>query len=352
MQIFSVLGVMSGTSVDGLDLALCSFKPVENLWKLEIEKTKFIAYDPGLRQKLLNAHLLNAEDLKLLDICFGEFVAEKINEFLKEYSLRVDLIASHGHTVFHRPDAGFTYQIGNGEVIAKKTNITVVCDFRTGDVALGGQGAPLVPIGDELLFGDYDACLNLGGFSNISFRDTNNKRIAYDICPVNIVLNKFAMLLGYDYDSCGKIAASGKTNLSLLSELDNIEFYTKKYPKSLGREWVEKDFLPLIDKYKELPVEDILNTVTLHIANQISLNLRNLKNVLITGGGTFNKFLIENIRQKTKTQLIIPDDELVNFKEAIVFAFLGLLRYLNKTNCLSSVTGAKRDSCCGMVCMP
>lgn len=348
----SVIGVMSGTSTDGLDIALCSFKSVDDIWSVEIERTKNIYYDLNFKKSLFNAHMLSSNDLKKFDNYYAEFISKEINKFILESNIKPDLIASHGHTIFHSPEHGITHQIGNGEIISKKTGIHVVYDFRAGDVALGGQGAPLVPIGDELLFGQYTSCLNLGGFSNISYKDNNGKRIAYDISPVNIVLNKLVHRLGFDYDDKGKIASSGIVNFKLLKALSELSYYSEKFPKSLSREWVESKFMPILDMHKDLNINDLLNTVTIHIAEQIAINLHYLKDVLITGGGTYNDFLIQNISKRTNTKIIIPKCELIDFKEAIVFAFLGLLRYLNKKNCLASVTGAVRDSCCGVLCVP
>ena len=349
MQSFNVLGIMSGTSIDGLDLALCNFSSKKGLWKYEILKCNIIKYDKLLKKRLFDAHNLGAFELQVLDFEFGKIIANEVNAFLAETSVKVDFISSHGHTIFHSPQNGVSYQIGNGNVIAKETGLPVVYDFRSGDIALGGQGAPLVPIGDELLFGDFSACLNLGGFSNISYKNNENQRIAYDICPMNIVLNRFAKMLNLEFDDKGKIAASGNTNIELLNKLNDLDYYKQQYPKSLGREWVDDIFMNVVKDVQNLKIEDILNTLTVHFAEQISNNLKNSKNVLVTGGGAFNEFLIDNIRKNTVAEIIIPNNELINYKEAIIFAFLGLLRFLNKINCLSSVTGAKRNSCCGIV---
>ena len=351
LKSFNVIGVMSGTSTDGLDIALCTFE-YDNDFSFKIVKTNFIPYDINIKQKLFKAYRYSGVKLRELDNYFGEFISDKLNDTISNNDVKIDLIASHGHTIFHRPDLKFTLQIGNGEVIAKNTGIPVVYDFRSGDVALGGQGAPLVPMGDELLFGNYSACLNLGGFSNISFKNHNGQRVAYDICPVNIIINKYANKLNLEYDINGKFASEGQTIHGLLKELNSLEFYSLKPPKSLGREWVEKHIQNILDKYSHKNIKDIINTLTIHISQQISKNLNQLENVLVTGGGAYNKFLIENIKQRTDTKIVIPDSKIIDFKEAMVFAFLGLLRYLNMTNCFASVTGAKRDSCCGVLCMP
>lgn len=343
---------MSGTSVDGLDIALCSFSKSGVVWKCDIIKCQSIEYSEEMRHNLLNAFLMSGVKLKKLELEFSEFCAEKINVFKSGYNSKIDLIASHGHTVFHQPENKITMQIGSGEIIAKLCGVTVVSDFRSGDVALGGQGAPLVPVGDELLFGQYESCLNLGGFSNISFSNNFGKRMAFDISPVNIVLNELASKLGLLYDNKGTMAASGKLILELFDKLEKIEYYKSVPPKSLSREWVEANIDPLLDDFSNRPIEDLLATFTLHTATRIAEVLKDKKNVLITGGGAYNDFLISEIKKSTNAQLIIPEKELIDFKEAVVFAFLGLLRYRQEINCLSSVTGAKTDSCCGVVSLP
>jgi anhydro-N-acetylmuramic acid kinase len=257
---------------------------------------------------------------------FTNFCALQVNDFLPTRIIKPDFIASHGHTIFHRPDLKMTLQIGDGETLAKLCGIPVVSDFRTGDVALGGQGAPLVPIGDELLFGNYDACLNLGGFSNVSFLNDFGKRIAYDISPVNIVLNQLASLVGKAYDNNGSMAAAGIVIDEMLNELNSLNYYLASYPKSLGREWVESNVNPILNKFEQFPLNDRIATFTVHTAQQIAKNLEGRKNVLVTGGGAYNDFLISKIREISDTEVIIPDKNLIEFKEALVFAFLGALR--------------------------
>lgn len=345
---FNIIGLMSGTSVDGLDIALCSFKFVEN-WKFEILKYESVNYHNELRNLLLDAHSFSGIELKYAEIKFTTFCANNINRFKTDLNCKINLISSHGHTIFHQPSKGITVQIGNGEALAKLCGIDVVSDFRSGDVALGGQGAPLVPIGDELLFGDYEACLNIGGFSNLSYKAPNCKRIAYDISPVNIVLNKLCSKIDKLFDDRGMIAANGNIDANLLYNLNNLSYYSLPAPKSLGREWVENNVDPVLQNYNSLSVNDIISTYTIHAAQQIALNLKGRKNVLVTGGGAHNDFLISKIREFSGTNVIVPNKNIVEFKEALVFAFLGLLRYKNEINCLASVTGAIRDSCCGKI---
>jgi anhydro-N-acetylmuramic acid kinase len=238
-------------------------------------------------------------------------------------------------------------QVGDGQLIANNTKQKVICDFRTQDVRLGGQGAPLVPIGDELLFSDYEYCLNLGGFSNISYK-LKGKRIAFDICPVNIVLNHYVNKLGYEYDDAGSTASKGTINEELLDALNKLDFYHQKPPKSLGLEWVKKEVFVLIDAL-ETDVSTVLRTFVEHVAYQIGKVIYKSNSVLITGGGAFNTFLIERISFYSETVIELPSKELIDFKEALLFAFLGLLKSKNQINCLASVTGAQKDHCSGVV---
>jgi anhydro-N-acetylmuramic acid kinase len=349
LQNIFAIGLMSGTSLDGLDIALCEFNFEEIHPSFRLIACESIEYPVEIREKLSVAHNESALQLRLIEIEFTNFCAEQVNKFVSNSQIKPHFIASHGHTIFHRPDKKMTLQIGDGETLAKLCGIPVVSDFRTGDVALGGQGAPLVPIGDELLFGNYDACLNLGGFSNVSFRDEKGKRIAYDISPVNIVLNKLAALAGKEYDDKGSMAAVGIVCDEMLKELNSLNYYSNSHPKSLGREWVEANVDAILYKFAELPLNDRIATFTVHSAQQIAKNLDARKNVLVTGGGAYNEFLISKIREYCSTEVIIPDKNLIEFKEALVFAFLGALRIKGQNNCLASVTGAERDSCSGKI---
>ena len=346
---YIVLGMMSGTSLDGLDLALCRFKKEDNEWQYDIISSTTIEYETDFKQRLGNAIQASGYELLKLDCDFGKLIALEIKLFLAKEKLQPTLIASHGQTIFHRPELGFTTQIGNGAVIAAETGITTVCDFRSLDVALGGQGAPLVPVGDEYLFGKYDLCLNLGGFSNISYKQ-NGIRKAFDISPCNLPLNLLAQQLGLTYDKDGAMARSGKVDKELLEQLDNLPFYQTQGPKSLGFEWLESHFLPHILN-AEIAVEDKLCTVTEHIAGQIAriANPVSGSTLLITGGGANNRFLIERLSDLSNKQVIIPDRQTIEYKEALVFAFLGLLRMRGEINCFASVTGATQDSSCGAI---
>ncbi|NQU87385.1 MAG: anhydro-N-acetylmuramic acid kinase [Mariniphaga sp.] len=346
----TVIGVMSGTSLDGLDIAVCNFIFENNKWAFEILKSDTIKYDSNWIKYLGTAHKLSATDLISLHNKYGRFIGLEINKFIYKLGQPVDLIASHGHTVFHQPERGITFQVGNGTTIAEVTGIPTISDFRTTDVGLGGQGAPLVPIGDKLLFSDYDFCLNLGGFANISF-EKDEKRIAYDICPVNIVLNLFAEKKGLLFDKDGLLGKTGIINDGLYKELNRLNYYLTDPPKSLGREWVEKYFLPLLKK-SDLNFDDKIRTVYEHIAFQLGNSLHPKRKVLITGGGSFNTFLIDRIKKYTKSEIVLPPPQLIDYKEALIFAFLGLLKTRGEVNCLASVTGAVKDSSCGVIYIP
>jgi anhydro-N-acetylmuramic acid kinase len=344
---YIVLGIMSGTSLDGLDLAICSFSRNQDKWNWKLLESKTISYSPDLRNQLENAPFLSGQGIIELDNEFGCFIGMQSKEFIDETGLQVNLISSHGHTVYHQPDRRLTFQAGSGACIAALTGKTTVTDFRRTDISLGGQGAPLVPAGDEFLFSEYDYCLNLGGFANISFRSANC-RLAFDICPVNIILNLLAKRKGQLYDKNGITGSSGNIDKEMLTKLDQLDFYKAKPPKSLGREWLESEFIAVMDE-KNLPVTDKMRTVYEHIAKQIALIPDKNKTVLITGGGAHNKFLMDLIKRYCKAECIVPEDKTIDFKEAIIFAFLGLLRVRNEINCFASVTGASRDSCCGII---
>ncbi|MEO6301862.1 MAG: anhydro-N-acetylmuramic acid kinase [Bacteroidia bacterium] len=345
----TILGLMSGTSLDGLDLALCEFAEVKGVFAYKIVKAQTIPYSKVWNEILKVVPNMTAQQFVAVNATYGKLIGEEINKFLKSTSKKPSAIASHGHTIFHQPKLGFSTQIGCGATIAANTKITTVCDFRSLDVANGGQGAPLVPIGDKLLFEKYDACLNIGGIANISF-DKNKKRFAYDICEANMLLNYLAEKTGQAFDKDGKLAKAGKINPILLKELNSLAFYSQTGAKSLGREWFKKNILKHIIK-SNLDIKDLLATSTEHVAQMIAndLNKNKIKNVFVTGGGAFNKHLISLIRSKTNCEIIIPDAQTINFKEALIFAFLGYLRLNEKINTLSSVTGAKSDSVGGAV---
>lgn len=341
----NILGLMSGTSLDGLDMALCEFENNE----FKIISAKTTPYTSHWKKALSEAKNTKAEQYFALNTMYGKFIAEEVKAFLKLTQVKPDAIASHGHTIFHQPSLGFSSQLGCGATIAANTGITTVCDFRSLDVAIGGQGAPLVPIGDKLLFGKYQACLNIGGIANISY-NKDGKRVAYDICVANMLLNYLAEWMGEAYDKGGEIARSGKINEPLLNQFNGLAYYKQTGAKSLGREWFEKNMQGMMDS-DNISTKDFLHTATEHVAQIIAndLNEHKFSNVFITGGGAFNTFLIEKIRSKTSSELILPPAIIINFKEALIFAYLGHLRLNEEINTLSSVTGARRDSVAGAV---
>ncbi|MFV0565418.1 MAG: anhydro-N-acetylmuramic acid kinase [Flavobacteriaceae bacterium] len=350
---YKIIGVMSGTSLDGIDLAYIIFWQENSTWQFSIQQAETLAYPVHWVEKLKNLVNFSAEQLNNIDEDYTQYLANTVKHFIEKYDLHdVNAICSHGHTALHQPQKGLTYQIGNLPKLANLLGKTVVCDFRVQDVALGGQGAPLVPIGDKLLFAQYGYCLNLGGFANIS-TELNNERIAYDICPVNIVLNKYVGTLGLAYDNEGQLASEGNTNEPLLKQLSALPFYSKKHPKSLGLEWVDETIFPLIDAFK-LNIKDVLRTFVEHIAEMLALEINKKENatVLVTGGGAYNAFLMQRLKHFANNKIIIPNKAIVEFKEALIFGFLGVLKLENKVNCLKSVTGAARDHSSGKIYYP
>lgn len=349
-QKYSVIGVMSGTSLDGIDLVHIIFNIKDGNWEFEILESKTIPYAEYWIEQLKTAIDFSKVELNKLNENYTVLLAKTIKNFIYENQLQnLDAVCSHGHTILHQPQNGFTLQIGNLPEIGTITGETVVCDFRVQDVQLGGQGAPLVPIGDRILFSEFDYCLNLGGFSNVSFEQKGN-RIAFDISAVNTVLNFYANKLGLDYDDKGRISKTGKLNTDLLLELNGLDYYKKPFPKSLGFEFVQQTVLPLIEKYF-ISNEDKMSTFTEHIAIQTSLALPNKNGKLLaTGGGTYNNFLMQRMRfHLPQLEIIIPDKKTIEFKEALIFGLLGVLKLRDEVNVLSSVTGAKKDHSSGQI---
>lgn len=338
---YTVLGIMSGTSLDGIDLAICIFTKNQG-WEYKIEKSNTLKYPISWKSKLATLHTRNKAIVEQTDIQFGQYIGETINTFLN--GEKVDFIASHGHTIFHQPENNYTLQIGCGKTISQATKITTINDFRSLDVSLNGQGAPLVPIGDLLLFPKHKYCINLGGFANISIKK-NDKIIAFDICPANIVLNNICKELAIEYDYNGNISREGKIVPTLLQQLNQLDFYIKKAPKSLGREWVEEHISPILKNHKP---ENLLCTFCEHIAIQIGKFVAD-ESALFTGGGVFNSFLMERITFHSKAKILLPNKELIEFKESLIFAFLGVLKIRGEVNCLKTVTGADIDNCGGII---
>lgn len=353
-----VLGVMSGTSLDGLDLALCDFKGLKPIsYKILLSKT--VPYDKEWREELSSLHTRDGRYICSMNNHFGRYIAFQILEFIESSGFSVAakgyskeeiqniLISSHGHTVFHEPNTGLTTQIGHGAFIMSLTGLNVVCDFRTQDVALGGQGAPLVPIGDEILFGDYDGCLNIGGFANISIK-SENIRLAWDICPANFILNRWAQRLGDTMDRNGMYSSKGRLLPEIFEQWEDLDYYKKSAPKSLGREWIESVFLNQIYEDAFDP-KDLMCTAVEHISRRIAHDIPGSGSVLVTGGGAYHPLLIERIKALSNAKLILPDSNLIDYKEALIFALMGYLRWHQQVNVLSSVTGASTDHCSGVI---
>lgn len=350
---YKVIGLMSGTSLDGLDLVYCTIKRKKKVWKFEIQAATTKSYTPEWKNKLTTAHTLSAPKLFTLNHTYGNYVATATLQFIQENNIKqVDFIASHGHTIYHQPENGFTYQLGCGQSLFDRSGIPVVFDFRSLDVIRGGQGAPLVPIGDRYFFNQYDICLNLGGIANLSI-EQNGKRIAYDFCFVNMGLNYLAAKAGKEFDKNGKMASLGVIDINMLKQLNAIYTPLRKKRSSLGREGFEKLIQPILDN-EAISVQNRLRTFCESIAIELSKAVPLKKNsikLLATGGGAHNSFLMRLIREKLKNKVnvVIPEKEIIDFKEAVVFALLGVLRVRGDINCLKSVTGARQDSSGGIL---
>lgn len=347
----NIIGLMSGSSLDGIDLVDVDFWN-DGKWHIEIVAKDNYDYDDDWRKKLSDAFYYDKNKLQNIDYQYGKLLGQVTKQFIDKFNLKPEFVASHGHTIFHKPQEHYTLQIGDGQALANECSITVINDFRTEDVLKGGQGAPLVPIGDKLLFSDYPICLNIGGIANVSY-DVDSQRIAYDICIANQALNYLANRLSMPYDKDGLIAHSGLIDNKLLTTLNSHPFYSQKYPKSLGREFFEDNIKPLLENRDD--IANLMATFVEHIAIQIGesvMTFPETSQLLITGGGAKNKFLVERIQAHTKHHVVVPSDDIIDYKEALVFAFLGLLRSRNEINVLKSVTGAESDSSSGKIFHP
>ena len=355
---YKAIGLMSGTSLDGLDIVFCECEFVEGTWQYQLIQSRQIDYPEDRRTALRDAIHLSATDLLELDAEYGRWLGAQVAGFVKEHGLKPDFVASHGHTVHHRPELGYTNQIGAGPALAAACGLMVINDFRSSDVAHGGQGAPLVPIGDQLLFAEYDFCLNLGGIANISFVQ-DGQRLAYDIGPANMLLNYIANQKGLAFDEGGLLASSGQINQELLAQLNSLDFYQQSFPKSLGYEWFIQKVQPLMDQ-TTISLEDQMTTGVAHISEQLAAAILPectglaSATLMVAGGGAKNHFLIKNIIKQLspQVQVIVPQEELIDYKEAIVFALMGVLRWRNEPNCLASVTGASKDAIGGAIYHP
>ena len=351
MKEYCVIGLMSGTSIDGVDLVYVNFI-FDKIWKFKIINSKTYPYSESWKSTLKTISKKDLVEINKIDKNYTNLLSKYVIKFINEFSIKnIDFISSHGHTALHDPENSLTYQIGNLPSISKQLGYKVICDFRLQDINHGGQGAPLVPVGEEYLFSDYNSFLNLGGFANIT-KKIKNKIIAYDICPINILFNSLCNKIDLEYDNNGDVAASGKINKALYDELQSLKFYSLPHPKSLSAEWVNEFIEPILLKFNKVAINDMLNTFSNHFADQIVKNLLDKDKVLITGGGAYNTYLISRIKAQSNSKIFIPSSQIIEYKEALIFAFLGVLKDLNINNCYSSVTGAKKDHCSGKIYTP
>lgn len=358
---------MSGSSLDGLDVAYCRLDTaweegtfLVNNWELLLADT--LPFTTDWQQRLRELPTASALEFCSAHAAFGHYSGKLVNQFFEQKKLdatAVDLIASHGHTIFHEPVKGFTVQIGDGAALAATTGCMVVCDFRSADVALGGQGAPLAPMADKMLFPGYDFYLNLGGIANITCRTPSDQFVAFDVCGANQALNALANLLGQPFDADGQLAASGQLDPVLWEKINGQDFFTQSYPKSLSNQWVQQH-LTKICLEATSPIPDRLHTVCQHVAHQLALSVQQVLErehftkgkyrLLATGGGVFNGYLMRCIQQHLpNVEMVIPSENVVKFKEALLMALLGVMRLEGAANCLASVTGAKMDAVGGGV---
>lgn len=355
---YRAIGLMSGSSLDGLDIVFAEFTEQAGKWSFEIKAADCYAFDDEWKEKLQSATTLSAYDYLLLHTSFGKYLGEQVKRFIDANSVhhQVQIIASHGHTIFHAPQLGMTAQLGDGAAIAAVTGINVVSDLRALDVALKGQGAPIVPMGEKLLFSEYPLLLNIGGIANISFRKEDNY-IAFDVCPANRVLNMLSLLNGKPFDENGNMAAKGNVLNEVLNQLNSLNYYQQAFPKSLANEFGTDEIFPLLPKDN---IEDALRTYVEHITIQIRNAIEGFNcqlssdncQLLITGGGAHNSFLVNRIKEELlplNINVVVPEKNIVDYKEALVMALLGILRWREQNTVLSSVTGAKRDSIGGAV---
>ncbi|MEP0132132.1 MAG: anhydro-N-acetylmuramic acid kinase [Eudoraea sp.] len=357
MKTYKVIGLMSGTSLDGLDLAYCHISKTLDRWEYTIEQAKSVFYTSEMKEKLKKSIFFSADELLIFNNTYGQWLGEQVKIFIKENDLHADFIASHGHTTHHQPQQGLTFQIGSGQHLANVSRHKTVCDFRSNDVALGGEGAPLVPIGDVLFFGKYDFCLNLGGIANVSF-EYEGKRIAYDIGLANMILNHITHKIGLNYDDNGVLARKGSINNDMLEGLNQLSYYSLPFPKSTGYEWFVDKVVPVIDATKDT-TENLLCTAVHHICEQVALQIKtnvtkDQSTLFVTGGGALNQFMMELLQSKLAPtiSLVIPSKKLIEYKEALIFALMGILRIEQEINVLKTVTGASKDSSSGVVYLP
>lgn len=351
---------MSGSSLDGLDICYTFLEESRGAWNFNIQKAACIPYPEEWEEKLSRAIQSDTGEFLKLHTAYGRYLGEQVNQFINQFDIQhqVDFIASHGHTVFHDPGSRTSFQLGDGAGLAAITGLPVISDLRSLDVALGGQGAPIVPVGDKLLFGEFDYWLNIGGIVNMSLRK-DDEILAFDVTVGNQALNALALKQGKSFDENGAMAKNGRLLIDVLGQLNNQPYFKKEPPKSLSNEEARNLVFPVLLRSPQNP-EDLLRTIVQHIAEQIAAVIRKFppskesSKVLITGGGAFNNFLVSVIEeqlQPLRVDVIVPDEQVVKFKEALVMALFGALRWREETNVISSVSGASRDSISGALWM-
>ncbi|MEM9850303.1 MAG: anhydro-N-acetylmuramic acid kinase [Bacteroidota bacterium] len=362
---YRILGLMSGSALDGLDLAYCRFELAANrdfeLLNWEIEQATTLPYSESWQNRLAQLIHADARSFAETHVHYARYVGQLVNQFLADYQLDPDYIASHGHTIFHFPDLFYTTQIGEGAALAATTGYPVICDFRTQDVAQGGQGAPIASIADKYFFGQYDFCLNLGGIANLTAK-VDKKYVAFDISGANQILNALAAEIGLAYDDKGELAAQGNLIPTLFKASNQLDFLTADYPKTLDNQWVKTQLLPIF-KNPSYALKDRLHTAVQHIAYQIAAAVKKVVeqeamrkssyHFLATGGGAYNNFLMTSMQrafaQHTPVHIHVPSDTIISFKEAAMIALMGVMRIENVPNCMSNVTGAKFDTINGAI---
>lgn len=347
---------MSGSSLDGLDIGIIDIIKKGNELSYEVIRCDTIEYSTEWKKSLTSLPNASAKELANNDMAYSRYMSELIRSFLKEED-QIDYVSLHGHTLFHEPENGFTYQLGNGGVLSARLGLPVVCDFRSKDIGLGGKGTPLAPIVDSYFYNEYEVLINLGGICNLTFL-SKKETIAWDVCPCNQLLNFLSEKMNLAYDKDGLIARNGKLNLDFLNILEKNPYYSEKYPKSLDNQYIKQNIIRELDSYT-IPLEDQLHTTCIFVARQIkaaiqmavkSLEVAWPEKILITGGSAHNAFLIQCIKEHCAPSVVsIPDETIINYKEIILMALCAYLRVNNQENTLSEVTGSSRNSIGGAI---
>lgn len=359
-----VVGIMSGSSLDGLDIALCRFEQDDLSGKLSFDlvDTAAIPFDENMMSRLGVGATMDVRSLKKLEVDLSRYIAESVNQFLEAGAHTADYISCHGHTIWHVPEDGYTVQIGQGAIISELTGTPCICDLRSNDMAVGGQGAPVAPIVEQILFPEFDFYINLGGIANVSFH-SDQEVISWDSVPCNQILNHYASQKGLPYDDGGSLAESGKVDKGLKEAWMSLPYFGRSYPKSMDNTWVKNHFLAGASSF-DVSIEDALATMVDVCVSQIQGDIKDhvgdtggqhLRKCLITGGGAHNTYLVSQLSEvltHDDIEVIKPKDEIVDYKEAILMALMGFLRIEGISNTISSVTGARTNTIGGAVYVP